>query len=273
MRLPMSEPTPRTRVRIPLPREQDGTSVALEFDLPHEHASWDLDEEPMPESQPHDLTVELIKAILAHWAARSGRSLQVARNLAVRWVEARPSIGVDPDVCVIEPRTPEGEELTSLCTWLRGHRPPLLAVEVVSPSNAKKDYTLALDKYAASGVEEVWVFDAKRSGPCAHGGPFLLQVWRRDERGNFSRTYAGDGPAETAALRAWLVVTDEGRLRVSTDPDGADLWPTGTEAERAAREAERAAREAERAAKEAALARVAELEHLLASRKGTDGST
>jgi Uma2 family endonuclease len=254
----MAVPSGHVRVRIPVPGEQDGTTVNLQFDLPREHPSWELGAESMPESQPHDRTVELIKAILAHWAAKSGRSLQVVRNLAVRWVESWPAIGVDPDVCVIEPRTPEGDELTSLCTWLPGHRPPLLAVEVVSPSNAKKDYTIALDKYAASGVEEVWVFDPKRSGPGVHGGPFVLQIWRRDEDGLFSRRYAGSGPAESAALRAWVVVTEEGRLRVAADREGRELWPT--------------AAEAERAAKEAALARIAELERALAGRRGADGA-
>ncbi len=262
-----------TRVRIPVPREEDGTAVDISFELPREHASWELDEEPMPESQPHDLTVELLKAILVHWAARSGRSLQIARNLAVRWVESRPSIGVDPDVCVLEPRTAEGDQLQSLCTWRRGHQPPLLAIEVVSSTNARKDYTIALDKYAASGVEEVWVFDPKLAGPDVHGGPFLLQIWRRDDTGLFSRVYAGQGPAESAALGAWLVVTDEDRLRVADDREGTRLWPTLAEAERAAKEAERAAKEAERiekererAAKDEALARVAELERLLAAR-------
>src|SRR5690606_32818792 len=113
------------------------------------------------------------------------------------------------------------------------------------------------------------------AGPKGHGGPWLLQVWRRDDRGDFVRVYAGDGPAWSETLSAHLVVLDEPRrLRIADDPAGTHLWPTGEEAERAAKEAERAAKEAERAAKEAeraekerALARVAELEARLTKKK------
>jgi hypothetical protein len=37
---------------------------------------------------------------------RAGRDALVAENLAFRWNERRPSIGVDPDVCLIEPAPP-----------------------------------------------------------------------------------------------------------------------------------------------------------------------
>jgi Uma2 family endonuclease len=209
----------------------------------------------MPESVIHDQAVELLKALLAAWAARAGSAL-VVRNLAVRWEESRPQIGVDPDVCVLSPPPPDASELRSVRTWTPGHAPPVLAVEVVSETNPHKDYAIAPDKYAASGAGELWIFDPLLAGPAVHGGPFRLQVWRRREDGDLVRIYAGDGPARSPFLGAWLVVTDEGRkLRIADDESATRFWLT--------------AEEAERAAKEAALARLAELEAEVAKRRGS----
>jgi Uma2 family endonuclease len=239
--------------------------VELRYRIDGPRPDWELSEEPAPESRPHDLAADMLKLLLLAWAARTGRRLQVGRNLALRWDEAHPKIGVDPDVYVIEP-TPEGDALSSLRTWEEGHHPPLLAIEVVSASNSTKDYTAAPEKYAASGTAELWIFDPLLAGPKALGGPFRIQVWRR-EGDAFSRTYAGACPAYSPATGAWLFAVSEGTvLRIASDEAGTDWWRTGEEAERAAREAERAAMEAERAAKEEALRRIAELEARLAGR-------
>lgn len=124
--------------------------------------------------------------------------------------------------------------LRSVCTWKDGHPPPLFAIEVVSDTEPRKDYVIAPDKYAASGVRELVVFDPMMAGPKSHGGPFRLQVWRRDEAGAFTRVYAGDGPSYSDALGAHLVIVDEGRqLRLSEDAAGERLWLTAEEAARA----------------------------------------
>jgi Uma2 family endonuclease len=247
--------------------------------------AWELAEETMPESVIHDEAVELLRALLAFWARGTGADTMVARNLAVRWDEAHPKVGVDPDVCVLRPAPPDPRNLTSVRTWLPGHDAPLLAVEVVSESNPRKDYAIAPDKYAASGTRELWIFDPTLAGPAAHGGPHRLQLWSRHPDGDFVRLYAGNGPVHSPVIEAWLVVVDEGRrLRIARDQAATQFWMTSEEAERAAKEAERAARhveraakeaertakeaertakEAERTAKEAALLRVAELEALL----------
>ncbi|MGZ3422694.1 MAG: Uma2 family endonuclease [Polyangiales bacterium] len=228
----------------------------LRYEVQSRH-DWALSEEPMPESQPHDLTVELIRALLVHWAARTQRDAQIARNLAVRWDEEHPRIGLDPDVCLIEPATPEGPEIESLHTWQRGHSPPRLAIEVVS-SNPNKDYLTAPERYAASGTNELLIFDAALRGR-AYGGPHRIQIWRQTREG-FTRVSAGEGPFFVDALGAWAFAVDEGqRLRFADDREGTRWWMTGEEAEREARRAEHAA-------KEAALARVAELEALLRAR-------
>jgi len=246
--------------------------VTLHYQVDRSNEDWTLSEETVPESRPHDLVTDLLKLLLLAWVARTGQLLQVGRNLAVRWDEAHPRVGADPDVYVIEP-TPEGDALSSLRLWEKGHHAPRLAIEVVSPSNPKKDYVSAPEKYAASGTEELWIFDPQLAGPRAHGGPQRIQIWRRDADG-FSRIHAGEGPAWSPAVGAWLFAVDEGRqMRLAADEAGTDWWMTGEEAsraakesERAAKESERAAKESERAAKEEALRRVAELEAKLAGR-------
>lgn len=259
--------------------------VELAFEVPWTHPSWVLeDDEVMPESAMQD---EAAQTIVSTWRCRAraeGRAVRVRRNLAVRWDEEHPAVGVDPDVCLLDPPPDAPDaELTSLCLWKPGTHPPRVALEIVSARTAEKDYGDGLRKYAASGTHELWVFDPLSLGPSGDGGPWVLQVWTRSRNALFRRVYAGEGPARSDALGAWLVVTRDGlSLRVSDDEDGTRLWPTeeeeaernraAMEAERAAKETERAAKDAERAAKEAALARVAELEALLAASRGTSNT-
>ncbi len=155
----------------------------------------------MPESLLHDEIVSLLKALLSAWAARVPGSHCIARNIAVRWDETRPAIGVDPDVCVLSP-APSDPRLRSVRTWRDGLAAPVLAIEVVSETNQRKDYSIAPDKYAASGTGELVIFDPLLSGPPSQGGPVRLQVWRRDDAGDFTRVYAGPGPAYSHALSA-----------------------------------------------------------------------
>ena len=63
------------------------------------------------------------------------------------------------------------------------------------------------------------MIDPKRVGPSFHGGPFRIQVWRRGQDDTLRRTYAGEGPAFSPELGAWLVAVDEGRrLRFAEKP-------------------------------------------------------
>lgn len=236
-------------------------SMSVRYDLPRPGVGWELGE-TLPSSFLHDEIVTLLRAILAAWAAKFRPDALVVRDFAFRWDRERPKNGVDPDVAVFAPRPPgDLTDLRSVCTWKEGHRPPLLAVEVVSDTQPRKDYTIAPDKYAASGAQELVVFDPKMAGPRAHGGPFRLQVWRRDG-GAFMRAYAGDGPSYSTALAAHLVVSNDGlTLRLADDAAGQRLWLT-------AEEAARAAEEAARATADAARSRIAELEAELARRGG-----
>ena len=226
-----------------VPMAQTGHVATLLVPVVRPDVGWELSEETMPESELHAHAVDLLRALLRHWAESSGA--RIVWNLAVRWVERDARIGVDPDVAVLLPPPPvEEKSLTSLRTWLPGHAAPALAIEVVSESNPNKDYAVAPAKYAASGTKELWVFDPLLVGPKIFGGPFRIQVYRRDDAGTFARLYAGDGPAYSPALRAWAIPTDEGRmLRVADDESATKFWLTR---------------------EEAALARVAELEAQLA---------
>jgi len=232
----------------------------LVYEIAPVREDWVLGEDKVPESRAHDLVVETLRDLLVAWAQREGRRVAVCRNLAVRWDEDHPTMGVDPDVCVLEPPPPEGDDLMSLKLWSTGHFPPVLAVEVVSASRADKDYGQSPEKYAANGTKELWVFDPKLAGPKTYGGPFRLQVWRRDAADEFERIYAGAGPVWSEAVKGWLFAVGEGRsLRIADDEAGTVWWTTNEEAERAAKEAERAAKEAERAAKERFAAKLREL--------------
>lgn len=240
-------------------------AIGVHYTVPRHRAGWELREGLMPESVLHREVVSLLEAILAAWSARTGSSF-VASNLAVRWDEAQSQIGVDPDVSVFSPAPPDPRALRSVRTWVEGHSPPILAIEVVSETNPQKDYSVGPDKYAASGTGELWIFDPLMAGPTGWGGPHRLQIWHRQADGDFVRIYAGEGPARSPTLGAHLVPTDEGRqLRIADDESASRFWLTGEEMERAAKEQERAAKEQERAAKEAALARITELEATLAA--------
>lgn len=232
--------------------------VTLRYPVDEPPASWTLEDEKVPESNPHLLTCDLVYQLLHAWVSRTGRDALVGKDIAVRWDERHKNIGFDPDVYVVEPRPPEGDDVTSLLLWRSGHHPPALAIEVVSPDNAQKDYFATPEKCAAAGIGELWVFDRHLAGPRARG-PVRLQIWRRGEQG-FERVYAGDGPAFSPYLAAWIFITDEGsRLRIAEDNNGTQWWMT--EAEAATARAEAATARAE-----AATARVRELEEELRRR-------
>lgn len=229
-------------------------SVRLVLDVPTPDESWVLSEENMPESSAHRDTVDLLKLLLLAFVARTRRNAHVAANLACRWDRDHPSIGVDPDIALIEPAPPpEASTLRSLRTWEPGHVPPRFAVEVVSSTNPNKDYVTAPAKYAALGTRELVIFDPERLGPAVMGGPHVLQVWCRTEDGRtMTRVYAGRGPAYSSELGAWLIPTPQGRLRIAGDEQGISPWLTREEAEAEARTQEAEARKQEAEARKQA---------------------
>jgi hypothetical protein len=127
----------------------------------------------------------------------------------------------------------------------------------VSKSHPTKDYVEVPDQCAAAGIFELVIFDPVRSGPKSHGGPFLLQVWRRAEDGGFERIAAGNESVKSAVFDAFWIPREEERvLLLADDPLGNSIWPTPEEVERSRADVER-----KRA--DAAQAEVAELQRRL----------
>jgi hypothetical protein len=205
----------------------------------------------VPESAWHDRCLELLKALLDALEAAGQRDDAVFRDIAIRARRERPTLGWNPDVCLVEPAPSGAIELESMRLW--DHAPPRFAFEAVSPNHPYKDYVIIPEKCAVAGVFELCVFDPLLVGPRAQGGPWLLQLWRRASDGGFERIHAGDGPARSSALEAWLLPDQATRtLRITNRANGEEPWLT---------EAERA-----RQGEAEALRRVAELEEKLRGR-------
>lgn len=205
---------------------------------------WLMELEDVPDHPLHDAIIALLMLVLQF--RYRDKDAFVARNLGCRWDPEDARVGVDPDIVLIEPAPPKG--LSTLRVWRPDHPAPRLAIEVVSENSATKDYLESPSRMARLGAEELWIFDPGLHGPTLDdlGGPFVLQIWRRSPVEDAMKlTYAGDPPAYSPALEAWLVTVDleKGRhLRLSDDAEGTRLWPTQAEAaeERAVAEARRA---------------------------------
>lgn len=247
------------RAMLPVMRRPEIAGVALRYPPPWLE-DWVIPEGTVPESIVHNAAARELELLLTAWAERNPRALAIARNLAIRFYEAHPRLGIDPDVCVLEPPPSDFEALSSLCLWKEGHRPPPLSIEVVSRNHPNKDYATLQDRYAALGGREVVVFDPLLAGPRTFGGPVPLQLWRSDAFGLLERVHAGAAPAFSEVLGAWLI-PDGQRLAIAADEAGEQRWQTDAERERAEKKHERAEkeraqaeREHERAEKERALA-------------------
>jgi Uma2 family endonuclease len=231
--------------------------ISVGYAVPRWSPAWAIPEVPVPESQLHDHAIEYLRGVLLAWVARKALDATVFRNIGIRWIQSEPKCGFDPDVSLVTPAPPaERGGITSLKLWQPGHTAPKLAIEVVSKNHPYKDYVDAPDRAAACGVQELWLYDPQGFGRRTHGGPHLLSVWHRGERG-FERCYAGDGPGHSPLLSAWLFPTAtndpaRARLRVAGTRQPEGYWPTLSEQdlqaeERARLDAERARLDAERA--------------------------
>jgi len=232
-------------------------AVSVRYPVATRTVEWELPEGTVPESAVHDAACKHLVLLLDAWVRRCGVDAMVVRNLAVRWLEEQPKVGIDPDVCLLCPPPPERELVDSVRLWLDGHEPPPVCFEVVSKNHPYKDYVDVHERYAAMGTRELFVFDPLLAGPRTLGGPVSLQVWRRDPTGVLERVYFGAGPAYSEALGVWVFAREQ-KLALAFDREGEQPLHTLEHQERAEKERERAARiELE--------ARVAELERKLSS--------
>jgi hypothetical protein len=235
-----------------LPLMLPPATVSIRYPVRPSLEAWVLPEGTVPEAPIHDEVAEALKLLLRAWAARAPGSVRIARNLAVRWLEAHPATGIDPDVCVLAPPPEDLDELGSLCLWKPGHRAPTLCFEIVSKNHPHKEYSALQDRYAAMGTHELIVFDPLLAGPKSLGGPVALQLWRRDVSGAFERLSFGDAPVYSEALDAW-VIADGRALFIAEDRAGKRRWLNETEHARA--DAENAQAGAKKAQAEAEKAR------------------
>jgi Uma2 family endonuclease len=235
--------------------------MAVQYALPNSLPEWELPEVPVPESPEHDEVADRLRSVLVAWLGRTGRPGAIRRNLAIRWDPENTRVGVDPDVCWVSAIPPGWDDgsIGSLRLWQDGHRVPPLAIEIVSRYHPYKDYGRVQDKYAVVGVEELWVFDPRKFGARARGGPVLLQVWSRTPSGVLVQRHYADTKAHSPLLDAWLFPEAKGHLRLAADSDGQHSWPSLHEQERARADAERARADAERARADAERARADEL--------------
>ena len=82
-------------------------AVSVRYPVATRSVEWELPEGTVPESAVHDAACKHLVLLLDAWAAMSGADAMIVRNLAVRWLEEQPKVGVDPDVCVLRPPPPE----------------------------------------------------------------------------------------------------------------------------------------------------------------------
>ncbi len=74
--------------------------IELRYPLRTREEEWAIpDDWPVPQSIPHGLAVNHLASVLRQWASLQDRPLFVAESVAVRWLEATPGVGIDPDVC------------------------------------------------------------------------------------------------------------------------------------------------------------------------------
>lgn len=175
----------------------------------------------------HDQAILSLRLLLTAWASRVGRDVLVARNLACRWDPSDARVRIAPDLVLVEPTPPlppGKRSLRQLRLW-EDHAPPMLTVEVVSETSADRDYLKAPSTHADAGTRELWIFDPELLGPASPAGPFRLQIWQRQVDGSLLRTHAGNGPAWSEQLQAWLHADGDGtRLRLSDDRAGRKPW-------------------------------------------------
>ena len=102
--------------------------------------------------------------------------------------------GRNPDVAVVLRNTPKDH---------RGHRPPVLAFEVVSKGGEARDYQVKREEYLAFGLREYWIVD-----PLARRVTVLI----RDGDAWIERVFQGEQAAEGLVLPGFALPL-------------AELWP------------------------------------------------
>jgi len=227
-------------------------------EFPSTDAEWD-----MPEGERHARLCEIIYQLLR---AAAGDTASVGADQFVYFDAADPKRKCAPDAFL--KRGPVRRNFPSWKTWEFGT--PELCIEILSPSETQEVLSLEqkIERFRAMGVNEVLVYDADAQPGAA------LRAWDLVQGDLRERAVDGEAtPCHTLGL--WFVIApcvEEAQaraLRLAVDRDTRELVPTVQEArerERGEKQQALAQKDQEREDKERALARVAELEALLARR-------
>jgi Uma2 family endonuclease len=222
------------------------------------------------------LVLRALLSSMEQWAKEEGKAWLVGSEQDMLLREDDLRVGVRPDAYLL-PCIPEDLTFERWPAYQEGMPVPVLAVELVSPSNWEKDYKEASEKYTVLGVEELFLVDLLAAdGKSPAKGAEVFQLYRKGRGGRLERVYAGPGPVRSEVMGVWWR-EEGGEIHLTRDKQGNERILTKEEAERekrgiaenvrrvteekakeevnARRIAEEKAKEAEKKAKEEANAR------------------
>lgn len=139
-----------------------------------------------------------------------GKTAFIAADLLWYPVEGSLDISRAPDIMVAFGR-PAGDR-PSYLQWREENQPPTVVIEVLSPSNGKKELQEKHDFYDQYGVQEYLIIDPDRN-------EFAVSL--RDETGRLTPVPVDKNGFQSPRLGIWLRVVD-GKL-VAQLPDGNPL--------------------------------------------------
>lgn len=209
---------------------------------PHDPTVYRV-EDDVGEHELQTYILEVLRPLIEAYLREREVDAHVGSDQFIYWKQHDPQACVAPDIYVL-PGVPQSIAIDVWKVWERGVVPSF-ALEVVG-RDPHKDYEVAPRRYAELGVDELVVFD-----PFDGPGRVAFAVYRKTgesltqvQATNEDRVYSKQLGCHIRRVGR----REETRLRIASGPEGDSLVPT------------------EREAKEAALARVAELEALLAER-------
>ncbi len=199
-------------------------------------------------------TLLVLRALLSsmeQWVKEEGKAWLVGSEQDMLLREDDQRVGVRPDAYLL-PCIPEDLSFERWPAYKEGMPVPVLAVEFVSPSNWKKDYEEAPEKYTALGVEELVLVDLLAArGESRAKGAEVFQAYRMGGGGKLERVYAGPGPVYSEVMGVWWR-EQGGEIVLTRDREGKEVVPTKEEAEAGkTRVAQEKAKEEEKARKKA----------------------
>jgi Uma2 family endonuclease len=149
------------------------------------------------------LVLRALLSSMEQWVKEEGKAWLVGSEQDMLLREDDLRVGVRPDAYLL-PCIPEDLSFERWPAYQEGMPVPVLALELVSRSNWKKDYEDAPEKYTVLGVEELLLVDllAAKGGSPAKGAE-VFQVYRKGGGGRLERVYAGAGPVYSEVMGVW----------------------------------------------------------------------